>query len=119
MQTTIISTLIFIFVIALLYYARQGVFHYTHSILKHELLNNLFFHPYTKIEYIERDMMVQRKTATKYLEMIVEEGLLDKLKIGKTNYYINTRLVDLFVNHQTYLENRVGPIESIHIGEPV
>ena len=30
---------------------------------KHELLNNLFFHPYTKIEFVERDMMVLRKTA--------------------------------------------------------
>ena len=25
---------------------------------KHELLNNLFFHPYTKIEYMQNDMMV-------------------------------------------------------------
>ena len=29
---------------------------------KHELINNLFFHPYTKIEYMQHDMMVQRKT---------------------------------------------------------
>ncbi len=84
---------------------------------KHELLNNLFFHPYTKIEYIEQDMMVKRKTATKYLEMIVDVGLLEKLKIGKTNYYINTRLVDLFMNHQTYVGNSIASIESIHIGE--
>ncbi len=68
---------------------------------KHELLNNLFFHPYTKIEFVERDMMVQRKTATKYLETIVEQGLLEKVKIWKTNYYINTALVNLFTNQET------------------
>lgn len=63
---------------------------------KHELLNNLFFHPYTKIDFIERDMQVQRKTAAKYLDMIVEAGLLEKVKLGTSNYYVNTRLVDLF-----------------------
>lgn len=63
---------------------------------KHELLNNLFFHPYTKIEFVERDMQVQRKTAAKYLNMIVGTGLLEKVKLGKSNYYVNTRLVDLF-----------------------
>ncbi|MDO4511905.1 MAG: Fic family protein [Bacteroidales bacterium] len=63
---------------------------------KHELLNNLFFHPYTKIEFLERDMMVQRKTAAKYLEQIVETGLLKKEKRGNSNYYINSKLVMLF-----------------------
>lgn len=65
---------------------------------KHELLNNLFFHPYTKIEYVERDMMVTRNTATSYLNKIVDMGLLSKVKMGKSNYYINDQLVDLFVS---------------------
>lgn len=65
---------------------------------KHELLNNLFFHPYTKIEFVERDMMVQRKTASKYLDMIVSTGLLKKVKMGTSNYYINIRLMELFAN---------------------
>ncbi len=65
---------------------------------KHELLNNLFYHPYTKIEYIERDMQVSRQTASRYLNMIVEAGLLDKHKLGKENYYVNTALMNLFLN---------------------
>lgn len=81
---------------------------------KHELLNNLFFHPYTKNEYMQRDMMVQRKTATKYLDAIVEAGLLDKVKIGVQNYYINTKLVNLFLNHQHNTEHAIDSIESIH-----
>lgn len=65
---------------------------------KHELLNNLFFHPYTKIEFMERDMSVQRKTAAKYLDTIVlETGLLKKQKLGRSNYYINTELMELFI----------------------
>ncbi len=65
---------------------------------KHELLNNLFFHPYTKIEFMERDMSVQRKTAAKYLDTIVDKtGILQKQKLGRSNYYINTELMKLFV----------------------
>lgn len=66
---------------------------------KHELLNNLFFHPYTKIEYMQKDMMVQRKTATKYLDTIVTHGLLRKIKLGRENYYVNEELMNLFLNH--------------------
>jgi Fic family protein len=68
-------------------------------VYKHELLNHLFFHPYTKIEYVGREMMVQRLAASKYLEKIVGLGLLEKVKIGRVNYYINRQLVDLLVNH--------------------
>lgn len=81
---------------------------------KHELINNLFFHPYTKIEYMRRDMSVERKTATKYLEMIVAAGLLDKVKMGKQNYYINIQLISLFLNHQSNVEQFFESIESIH-----
>lgn len=81
---------------------------------KHELLNNLFFHPYTKIEFIQKDMMVQRKTAAKYLDIIVENGLLEKVKIGHTNYYINIQLMDLFMNHQLNTTKEFDVIESIH-----
>lgn len=80
---------------------------------KHELLNNLFFHPYTKIEFMQKDMMVQRKTATKYLDMIVDTGLLQKVKFGRSNYYINTKLMDLFLHHRIDEKNDPETIESI------
>ena len=83
------------------------------KLYKHELLNNLFFHPYTKIEYIERDMQVTRNTASKYLQMIVNTGLVEKVKVGKTNYYFNTRLIDLFLNHNSTEKTSVESIESV------
>ena len=42
--------------------------------------------------------MVSRQTASKYLDIITQTGLLKKIKMGKENYYINTKLVDLFIN---------------------
>ncbi len=57
-----------------------------------DLINNLFSYPYTKIEFIERDLKVSRLTATKYLEALVAGGFLVKRKIGRSNYYINMPL---------------------------
>lgn len=80
---------------------------------KHELINNLFFHPYTKIEYMQHDMIVQRKTAAKYLDRIVETGLLEKVKKGRENYYINVKLCNLFLNYNEISEQKTDTIESI------
>ncbi len=83
---------------------------------KHELLNNLFFYPYTKLEYFQRDMMIQRITASKYLDMIVEAGLLQKVKVGRVNYYINERLVDFFVNRNEVADiPKEEQIESVQL----
>jgi Fic family protein len=60
-----------------------------------DLINNLFTHPYTKIEFIESDLNVSRLTATKYLDALTEGGFLQKQKIGRTNYYINKALNDI------------------------
>ena len=82
---------------------------------KHELINNLFFHPYTKIDYMAEAMQVGRQTASKYLDMIVAEGLLDKVKINKYNYYINFQLAELFMHSPTQLHEEIDQIESVHL----
>ena len=69
------------------------------KIYRQELLNNLFNHPYTKIEFLMSDLAISRLTATKYLEQLVSIELLQKAKIGRSNYYINQPLMTLFVNH--------------------
>lgn len=60
-----------------------------------DLINNLFNHPYTKIEFIQRDLGVGRLTATKYLDALVATGLLEKRKVGRSNYYVNKPLFQL------------------------
>lgn len=84
----------------------------------HDLINGLFYHPYTKIEHVERNLQLSRQTASKYLNKIVSLGLLHKEKIGKENYYINTRLMELFVSFGEY--DAIVPnesIESVHVNE--
>lgn len=60
-----------------------------------DLLNNLFKHPYTKIEFIVNDLKVSRITAANYLNKLAEDGLLTKKKLGTGNYYINEPLFNL------------------------
>lgn len=67
-------------------------------IYSQDLLNNLFRHPYTKIDFIMQELQVTRKTAAKYLDELVEIGLLSKHKRGKENYYMNEALFDLLLN---------------------
>lgn len=80
---------------------------------KHELLNNLFYHPYTKIEFMQRDLMVQRKTASKYLNKMVDEGVLIVVKIGRENYYINQALIALFLDQGSTNPRQDETIESV------
>ena len=63
-----------------------------------DLINNLFTHPYTKIEFVQRDLQVSRITATKYLDALTEGGFLKKQKMGRGNYYINIALNSILVD---------------------
>lgn len=64
-------------------------------IYSQDLINNLFRHPYTKIEFIERDLGVSRPTASRYLEQLTEKGFVQKMKLGRTNFYVNEPLFKL------------------------
>ena len=59
------------------------------------LLNNLFKHPYTKIEFVVKDLGVSRLTAANYLNKLAEDGILKKEKLGTGNYYVNEPLIKL------------------------
>lgn len=68
------------------------------KIYSQDLLNNLFRHPYTRIEFVMRDLGRSRPTATSYLEQLVEVGILEKHVSGRDNYYINTELITMFLD---------------------
>ena len=82
----------------------------------HELLNGLFYHPYTKIGHLESNMQVSRQTAAKYLDRLASLGILQKERMGKENYYINTKLMELFLtfSEQQEADNTDG-VESVHV----
>jgi Fic family protein len=77
---------------------KQALFDYKHRIragykfYSQDLINNLFTHPYTRIDFVQRDLQVSRLTATKYLDALAAGGFVRKQKIGRGNYYINLAL---------------------------
>ncbi len=68
-----------------------------------DLLNNLFRHPYTKISWLQKDLRVSRLTAAKYLETLTEMQLLEKIKKGRSNYYLNPALLALLAGERETL----------------
>jgi Fic family protein len=60
-----------------------------------DLLNNLFKHPYTKIEFVVKDLGVSRLTAANYLNRLSDDDMLRKYKLGTGNYYVNEELFEL------------------------
>lgn len=84
---------------------KTALFDYKHRIrdqfkfYSQDLINNLFMHPYTKIEFVERDLGVSRLTATKYLDQLDRAGFVQKHKIGRSNYYTNVILSQILLNN--------------------
>ncbi|MEM8584602.1 MAG: Fic family protein [Bacteroidota bacterium] len=90
--------------IALIHHIRQLMQEIKHNlrselpkVYSQDLLNNLFRHPYTKIEFVMEDLRVSRPTASSYLSQLTEKGLLRMHKIGRSNYYVNHRLMDILL----------------------
>ena len=85
---------------------KDAFFDYKHRIrdqfkfYSQDLINNLFMHPYTKIEFIVRDLGVSRLTASKYLDQLTEKGFLLKKKQGRSNYFINIALNQILTGEQ-------------------
>ena len=67
------------------------------KIYSQDLINNVFRHPYTRIEFAMDELQVSRPTATSYLEQMANDENLPITKIvgGRNNYYVNVGLVAL------------------------
>lgn len=69
-----------------------------HKFYSQDLINNLFTHPYTKIDFLQRDLQVSRLTATKYLDALAASGFVQKQKVGRSNYYVNQALNQILLD---------------------
>ena len=67
----------------------------TPKLYSQDLLNNLFRHPYTRIEFVQDDLGITRQTAARYLRQLAQAGLVQEHSLGKHVYFINVPLVQL------------------------
>lgn len=56
----------------------------------------MFYHSYTKIEFLTEKLNVSSQTASKYLNQLCDLGILKVEKLHKSNDYINIKLFALF-----------------------
>ena len=60
-----------------------------------DLIEQLFIHPYSKIEFLVNNLGIERKAASRYLSSLKELGVLNSQQKGKEVIYINIKLYNL------------------------
>ena len=65
------------------------------KIYSKDLVEILFMHPYTKIEFLVNGLGIARQTASIYLNELEKVGILQSIKIGRSKFFINEELFDM------------------------
>lgn len=65
------------------------------KIYSKDLIEILFSHPYTKIEFLVEWMLISRQRASRYLDELVENWFLEVIQIKNSKYFINLELFEL------------------------
>jgi len=64
------------------------------KIYSKDLVEVLFLHPYTKIEFLVDRLKLTRQTSSKYLKELEKIGILKEVKVGRNRYFINIELFE-------------------------
>ena len=64
------------------------------KIYSKDLVEILFMHPYTKIDFLVNELGITRQTASKYLIRLEEVEILENIQIQNSKFYINKKLFD-------------------------
>lgn len=62
------------------------------KIYSKDLIELLFMHPYTKIDFLVDTLGITRQTASKYLRDLETIGIVDSVKIKNSKFFINVAL---------------------------
>jgi len=65
------------------------------KIYSKDLVEILFMHPYTKIDFLVNRLNITRKTASKYLNELEHIGIVENIQIKNSKYFINVELFNL------------------------
>jgi len=57
-----------------------------------DLIEILFMHPYTRMEFLVNGLGISRQTASKYLKDLQNIGVLESVQIKNSKFFINTQL---------------------------
>ena len=71
---------------------REQVQQQAPGIYSKDLIEAIFQHPYTKIQFLVDANIAKRQTASSYLQTLAGLGVLRSIKQGREMYYINDAL---------------------------
>jgi hypothetical protein len=80
---------------ALMWETKQSMKERLPKIYSKDLLEIIFSHPYTKIEFLVDGMWMSRQRASRYLQELVDSWYMIVIQIQKTKYFINIKLFEL------------------------
>jgi len=60
-----------------------------------DLVDALFLFPYSRIQHLQDQLKIGRRTATTYLNTLTDAGLLRKLQYGRNLYFVNEALFSI------------------------
>ena len=63
-----------------------------------DLLECIFEHPYTRVQFLVDRGVAKRQTAAEYLKLLESAGILRSVKRGREVFYINIKLFDLLAD---------------------
>jgi Fic family protein len=78
--------------------AAEKIKEFCPEIYSEKLVNYLFYDFYTTNEYFRESLNISRNTASKYLNLLVEKGVLVVEQVGKQKIYKNAYLYNLIKN---------------------
>lgn len=84
-------------ILALMEEIRARVQDQAPAIYSKDLIEVIFRHPYTKIQFVVDAGIAKRQTASSYLQTLAGLGILSEEKIGREKYYINDALLKALV----------------------
>ena len=65
------------------------------SFYSRDLVETLFLYPYTRIQHLQEQLGISRQTASGYLNKLAQAGILDKMQLGRNQYFINRALFEI------------------------
>jgi Fic family protein len=79
---------------ALMHEAKINIKRELPKIYSKDLIEILFMHPYTKIDFLVEGLGVYRDTAGRYLNKLSDLGVVEEIKIKNSKYFVNIKLFE-------------------------
>jgi Fic family protein len=68
------------------------------KIYSRELIDEIFTQPYCRIDNLVQKGIAKRQTASRYLRLLAEMGVLEEKKIGREKLFVNPELLSLLAD---------------------